>query len=106
MTKVTTDGTIKYDHKNKRFTSLSYTDDTPADINKFWGTADVYFNDDSAWKQGKMNLSLLSDQVLKIDTDFSDIDNHFHNDPIYGMVAKRHNLKTISFRYVEISFTF
>jgi hypothetical protein len=37
---------------------------------------------------------MLSDQVLKIDIDSNDIDNHFHGDPIYEMVAKRHNLKT------------
>ena len=53
-----------------------------------------------------MNLSLLSDQVLKIDIDSNDIDNDFHGDPIYEMVAKRHNLKTLSFIYVEISFDF
>lgn len=40
------------------------------------------------------NNNMLSDQVLKIDIDSNDIDNHFHGDPIYEMVAKRHNLKT------------
>lgn len=40
------------------------------------------------------NNNMLSDQVLKIDIDSNDIDNYFHGDPIYEMVAKRHNLKT------------
>lgn len=45
------------------------------------------------------NNNMLSDQVLKIDIDSNDIDNDFHGDPIYEMVAKRHNLKT-SQRYM------
>ena len=54
-----------------------------------------------------MNISLLSDQVLKIDIDSNDIDNEFHGDPVYmEWLAKRHNLKTLSFIYVEISFDF
>ncbi|MDF2768471.1 MAG: hypothetical protein K0S91_1306 [Nitrososphaeraceae archaeon] len=36
---------------------------------------------------------MLSDQVLKIDIDSNDIDNDFHGNPIYEMVAKRHNIK-------------
>ena len=40
------------------------------------------------------NNNMLSDQVLKIDIDSYDIDNDLHRDPIYEMVAKRHNLKT------------
>ena len=45
------------------------------------------------------NNNMLSDQVLKIDIDSNDIDNDFHGDPIYEMMAKRHNLKT-SQRYM------
>lgn len=45
------------------------------------------------------NNNMLSDQVLKIDIDSNDIDNDFHGDPIYEVVAKRHNLKT-SQRYM------
>jgi hypothetical protein len=45
------------------------------------------------------NNNMLSDQVLKIDIDSNDTDNDFHGDPIYEMVAKRHNLKT-SQRYM------
>ena len=41
------------------------------------------------------NNNMLSDQVLKIDIDSNDIDNDFHGNPIYEMVAaKRHNIKT------------
>ncbi|MCD6037631.1 MAG: hypothetical protein K0S67_1519 [Nitrososphaeraceae archaeon] len=39
------------------------------------------------------NNNMLSDQVLKIDIDSNDIDNDFHGNPIYEMVAKRHNIK-------------
>jgi hypothetical protein len=48
------------------------------------------------WELGtnSSNNNMLSDQVLKIDIDSNDIDNDFHGDPIYEMVAKRHNLKT------------
>lgn len=45
------------------------------------------------------NNNMLSDQVLKIDIDSNDTDNDFHGDPIYEVVAKRHNLKT-SQRYM------
>ena len=45
------------------------------------------------------NNNMLSDQVLKIDIDSNDTDNDFHGDPIYEMMAKRHNLKT-SQRYM------
>jgi hypothetical protein len=41
LTKVTTLGTMKHNHKINNFTLLSSTDDTSADINKFSGTADV-----------------------------------------------------------------
>jgi hypothetical protein len=48
LTNVTTDGTMKHNHKINNFTSLLSTDETSADTNKFSGTADVHFNDDSA----------------------------------------------------------
>ena len=41
LTKVTTNSTMKHNHKINNFTLLSSTDDTSADINKFSGTADV-----------------------------------------------------------------
>lgn len=89
FTKLTTNGTMKHSHKINNFTSSSSTSNIPTDMNKFSGKADVYFNDDLAWKQAKMNLTLLSDEVLKIDIDSTDIDNHFHGDPIYGVVTKK-----------------
>jgi hypothetical protein len=82
LTKVTTNSTMKHNHKINNFTLLSSTDDTSADINKFSGTADVNLMIFSL-EAPKMNLSLLSDQVLKIDIDSNDIDNEFNGDPVY-----------------------
>jgi hypothetical protein len=50
------------------------------------GKADVYFNDELAWPQADTTLSIMNGTVLMIDIDSEDIDDHFHDQPIYGTV--------------------
>jgi hypothetical protein len=50
------------------------------------GKADVYFNDELAWSQADTTLSIMNGTVLMIDIDSEDIDDHFHDQPIYGTV--------------------
>jgi hypothetical protein len=50
------------------------------------GKADVYFNDELAWPQADTILSIMNGTALMIDIDSEDIDHHFHDQPIYGIV--------------------
>lgn len=88
FTKVTTDGTMKHAHRISNFTMVSQpsSSNTQGIIN-ISGVADVYFNNELAWKQAMIQLSLLNNEVLKIDINSVDIDNHFHGDPIYGVIS-------------------
>lgn len=91
FTKVTTDGMMRHTHRITNFTlpadAASYPALTaePAMLS-ITGKTDLYFNDQLAWKQAGINLQVLNG-VLTIRFDSADIDNHFHDMPIYG-VAK------------------
>ena len=50
------------------------------------GKADLYFNDELAWPQADTTVSIMNGTVLMIDIDSEDIDDHFHDQPIYGTV--------------------
>jgi hypothetical protein len=57
------------------------------------GKADVYFNDELVWPQTDTTLSIMNGTVLMINIDSGDVDDHFHNQPIYGtvnMLSKDH----------------
>jgi hypothetical protein len=51
------------------------------------GKADVYFNDELVWPQADAILSIMNGTVLIIDIDSQDVDDHFHNQPIFGTVS-------------------
>lgn len=88
FTKVTTDGTMKHAHRISNFTMVSQPSSSYTQgIINLSGVADVYFNNELAWKQAKIQLSLLNNEVLKIDINSIDIDNHFHGEPIYGVIS-------------------
>ena len=92
--KVTTNGTMLHTHRITNFAPLTNTSNNVArafDSNttndvSIRGKADVYFNDQLVWPQADTMLSIMNGTVLMINIDSQDVDNHFHNQPIYGTV--------------------
>ena len=90
--KVTTNGTMLHTHRITDFVPLTNASDISATFNSnsntttIIGKADVYFNDELAWSQADTTLSIMNGTVLMIDIDSGDIDEHFHDQPIYGTV--------------------
>lgn len=90
--KVTTNGTMLHTHRITDFVPLTNASDISAAFNSnsntttIIGKADVYFNDELAWSQADTTLSIMNGTVLMIDIDSGDIDEHFHDQPIYGTV--------------------
>jgi hypothetical protein len=90
--KVSTNGTMLHTHRITNFVSLTNASDIAAVFNPntnaaiMMGKADVYFNDELAWSQVDTILSIMNGTVLMIDIDSEDIDDHFHDQPIYGTV--------------------
>ncbi len=90
--KVTTNGTMLHTHRITDFVPLTNASDISAAFNSnsntttIIGKADVYFNDELAWSQADTTLSIMNGTVLPIDIDSGDIDEHFHDQPIYGTV--------------------
>lgn len=90
--KVTTNGTMLHTHRITNFVPLTNASDIAAALNSntnattITGKADVYFNDELAWSQADTTLSIMNGTVLMIDIDSEDIDDHFHDQPIYGTV--------------------
>ena len=90
--KVTTNGTMLHTHRITDFVPLTNASDISAAFNSnsntttIIGKADVYFNDELAWSQADTTLSIMNGTVLTIDIDSGDIDEHFHDQPIYGTV--------------------
>lgn len=90
--KVTTNGTMLHTHRITNFVALTSVSDIAAAFNSntntttIIGKADVYFNDELAWSQADTTLSIMNGTVLMIDIDSGDIDEHFHDQPIYGTV--------------------
>jgi hypothetical protein len=88
--KVTTNGTMLHTHRITNFVPLTNASDIAAAFNSntnattIIGKADVYFNDELAWPQADTTLSIMNGTVLMIDIDSEDIDDHFHDQPIYG----------------------
>jgi hypothetical protein len=89
FTKITTDGTMKHFHKITNFVpSLPSYSSIGSNITNITGTADIYFNNERAWPQVMTNLYLANGEALKIDINSEGIDNHFHGQPIYGVVTQ------------------
>ena len=90
--KVSTNGTMLHTHRITNFVPLTNASDIAAFFNSntnattMIGKVDVYFNDELAWSQVDTNLSIMNGTVLMIDIDSEDIDDHFHDQPIYGTV--------------------
>jgi hypothetical protein len=90
--KVSTNGTMLHTHRITNFVPLTNASDIAAAFNSntnattIIGKADVYFNDELAWPQADTTLSIMNGAVLMIDIDSVDIDDHFHDQPIYGTV--------------------
>jgi hypothetical protein len=90
--KVGTDGTMLHTHRITNFVPLTNASDIAAAFNSntdtttIIGKADVYFNDELAWSQADTTLSIMNGTVLTIHIDSEDIDDHFHDQPIYGTV--------------------
>jgi hypothetical protein len=90
--KVSTNGTMLHTHRITNFVPLTNASDIAAAFNSntnattILGKADVYFNDELAWPQADTTLSIMNGTVLIIDIDSEDIDDHFHDQPIYGTV--------------------
>jgi hypothetical protein len=90
--KVSTNGTMLHTHRITNFVPLTNASDIAAAFNSdtnattIIGKADVYFNDELAWSQADTTLSIMNGTVLMIDIDSEDIDDHFHDQPIYGTV--------------------
>lgn len=87
FTKITTNGTMKHSHEISNFNVTSYTYPDP-NVKKVSGIADVYFNNELAWPSSGLNATVLNDEVLRIDINSEDIDNHFHGQPIYGVMTR------------------
>jgi hypothetical protein len=91
--KVTTNGTMLHTHRITNFVPLTNASDIFRASNSntntatIIGKADVYFNDELAWPQADTTLSIMNGTVLMIDIDSEDIDDHFHDQPIYGTVS-------------------
>jgi hypothetical protein len=90
--KVSTNGTMLHTHRITNFVPLTNASDIAAAFNSntntttIVGKADVYFNDELAWSQADTILSIMNGTVLMIDIDSEDIDDHFHDQSIYGTV--------------------
>ena len=90
--KVSTNGTMLHTHRITNFVPLTNASDIAAAFNSdtnattILGKADVYFNDELAWPQADTTLSIMNGTVFMIDIDSEDIDDHFHDQPIYGTV--------------------
>ena len=90
--KVSTNGTMLHTHRITNFVPLTNASDIAAAFNSninattIIGKADIYFNDELAWTQADTTLSIMNGTVLMIDIDSEDIDDHFHDQPIYGTV--------------------
>ena len=90
--KVTTNGTMLHTHRITNFVPLTNTSDIARASNSNTNTAtiigksDVYFNGELAWSQADTTLSIMNGTVLMINIDSEDIDDHFHDQPIYGTV--------------------
>jgi hypothetical protein len=90
--KVSTNGTMLHTHRITNFVPLTNASDIAAAFNSninattITGKADIYFNDELAWTQADTTLSIMNGTVLMIDIDSEDIDDHFHDQPIYGTV--------------------
>src|SRR5215213_8181232 len=90
--KVTTNGTMLHTHRITNFVPLTNASDISRASNSntntatIIGKADVYFNDELAWSQADTTLSIMNGTVFMIDIDSEDIDDHFHDQPIYGTV--------------------
>jgi hypothetical protein len=92
--KVTTNGTMLHTHRITNFVPLTNTSDVARAFDSnttndatIRGKADVYFNDQLVWPQADTTLSIRNGTVLMINIDSQDVDNHFHNQPIYGTVS-------------------
>jgi hypothetical protein len=92
--KVTTNGTMLHTHRITNFVPLINFSDisTAFDSNTnttttIMGKADVYFNDELVWPHADTTLSIINGTVLMINIDSEDVDDHFHNQPIYGTVS-------------------
>ncbi|MDQ3887980.1 MAG: hypothetical protein M3251_01770 [Thermoproteota archaeon] len=90
--KVSTNGTMLHTHRITNFVPITNVSDIASAFNSntnaviIIGKADVYFNDERAWSQADTILSIMNGTVLIIDIDSEDIDDHFHDQPIYGTV--------------------
>jgi hypothetical protein len=90
--KVTTNGTMLHTHRITNFVPSTNASDiagashSNTDATTIIGKADLYFNDELAWPQADTTLSIMNGTVLMIDIDSEDIDDHFHDQPIYGTV--------------------
>jgi hypothetical protein len=90
--KVSTNGSMLHTHRITNFVPLTNASDMSSAFNSntktaiLIGKADVYFNDELAWSQADTILSIMNGTVLMIDIDSEDIDEHFHDQPIYGTV--------------------
>jgi hypothetical protein len=91
--KVTTNGTMLHTHRITNFVPLTnagdiaHAFDSNTNDTTLRGKADVYFNDQLVWPQADTMLSIMNGTVLMINIDSQDVDNHFHNQPIYGTVG-------------------
>jgi hypothetical protein len=90
--KVTTNGTMLHTHRITNFVPVTNASDiagashSNTNATTIIGKADLYFNDELAWPQADTTLSIMNGTVLMIDIDSEDIDDHFHDQPIYGTV--------------------
>lgn len=88
--KVTTNGTMLHTHRITNFvslandTSIPLAFDSSTNATTIVGNADVYFNDELVWPKADTTISIMNGTVLMIDIDSEDVDDHFHNQPIYG----------------------
>ena len=88
--KVTTEGTMVHTHRITNFVADANASEPVFDLTTnnttIRGTADVYFDEELAWSQADTAISILNGTVLEITFDSADVQNHFHNRPIYGIV--------------------
>lgn len=86
--KTTTDGSMLHTHSITNFNSSQRLQSgaLQQDNTTISGTADVYFNDNLAWRQVDTDLTLTNGTVLTIELNSDDIDDHFHGEPIHGFV--------------------
>jgi hypothetical protein len=91
--KVTTNGTMLHTHRITNFVPLTNISNiaSVSDFNThattIMGKTDVYFNDQLVWPNADTTLTIMNGTVLMINIDSEDVDDHFHNQPIYGTVS-------------------